>query len=91
MYLTTGGFLLMAQDTSFDVGDVVSLFNHDSNRKLQDGTVTIVDISPTEQNKLLVMLKNNGYDYTPIKPFKSRSKYNSKLRTSYSVKSTSLK
>jgi hypothetical protein len=36
----------------------------------------------------MVMLKNNGYDYYPLKAFTARAKGNRKLKTSYSVKGT---
>ena len=83
-YLTNSGFLLLATEGTFEIGDTVKLFSNEG-RSLSKHP-TIVGISICEKDALLKMLKENNYDYYPIRAFKARSKGNKKLSTSYSVK-----
>lgn len=83
--LTNRGFLLFDAQKSFQIGDNVVLYGNDSQRKLTR-CVTIVDTCVCEKEQLLDMLKKNGFDYYPIRPFHARAKNNRKLSTSYSVK-----
>lgn len=84
-FLTTGGYLLFGREDSFNIGDSVDLIGNDSNRRLGKKD-DIVAISKATKEDLLKMLKENGYDYYPIKAFRARAKNNRKLNTSYSVK-----
>jgi hypothetical protein len=84
-YLSNNGFLLIASEGTFKIGDECELKDNDSQRKLKSG-VKIVDSSSCDKETLLAMLKKNNYDYYPIKAFRSRAKGNRKLSTSYSVK-----
>jgi hypothetical protein len=85
-YLTRKGSLLFAAGETFNIGDQVELRGNDTQRKL--ATDSIVDKAPCVKEALLVMLKNNGYDYYPLRAFAARAKGNRKLKTSYSVKGT---
>jgi hypothetical protein len=84
-YLTNKHFLMLAAENTFKIGSNCNLCDNDSQRMLQKD-VTVVDVAPCTQEQLLAMLKKNGYDYYPIKAFRSRPKGNKKLKTSYSVK-----
>lgn len=85
-YLTRKGSLLFAAGETFNIGDQVELRGNDTQRLLN--TDSIVDKAPCVKEALLVMLKNNSYDYYPLKAFAARAKGNRKLKTSYSVKGT---
>lgn len=86
-FLTSGGYLLLAAPETFKVGDEVELIGNDTNRRLGKSH-KIVDVSETDKDILLKMLKSNGFDYYPLRAFKSRPAGNKKLQTSYSVKGT---
>ena len=86
-FLTSGGYLLLAAKDSFKIGDEVELIGNDTNRRLGKSH-KIVDASETDKDILLKMLKSNGFDYYPLRAFKSRPPGNKKLQTSYSVKGT---
>ena len=87
VFLTDHGFLLLAQPTTFEIGDTVRLRGNDSRRLIKDN-VGIKDVSVCVKEEVLAMLKKNGYDYYPIMAFKARPKGNRKLGTSYSIKGT---
>lgn len=84
-FLTTGGYLLFGVENSLQIGDNVDLIGNDSNRRLSKKH-QIVAISKATQEDLLKMLKENDYDYYPIKAFRKRASSNRKLSTSYSIK-----
>jgi hypothetical protein len=86
-YLTSGNYLLLAAPGTFKVNDSVDLIGNDTNRRLSKNH-TIVGESPTDKDELLKFLKSNGFDYYPLRAFKSRPAGNKKLQTSYSVKGT---
>ena len=71
-YLTNSGFLLLATEGTFEIGDTVKLFSNEG-RSLSKHP-TIVGISICETDALLKMLKENTYDYYPIRAFTARSK-----------------
>ena len=83
LYTQNGSLIPM----SVKVGDEVELIGNDTNRRLGKSH-KIVDVSETDKDILLKMLKSNGFDYYPLRAFKSRPAGNKKLQTSYSVKGT---
>ena len=85
-FLTSAGFLLLGRQGTFEKDDSFYLVNNDTGRKLSKWG-EILDASPCNSVDLLKMLKEHDYDYYPIRAFRSRSKDNRKLLTSYSVKS----
>lgn len=87
VFLTSSRSLLFCTPDTFNIGDVVELRGNDSGRLLSSGN-TIIDKAMCKQEDVLAMLKKNGYDYYPIRAFKSRAESNRKLKTSYSVKGT---
>ena len=87
VFLTNRGSLLIASSSTFKKGDIVTLRDNDSNRLLVS-RVVIKDFAPAIKDEVLLMLKNNNYDYYPIASFKARPKGNRKLGTSYSIKGT---
>ena len=84
-FLTSGSYLLFGREDSLQLCDTVDLIGNDSNRRLGKQHF-IVAISKATSGDLLKMLKDNNYDYYPIKAFKARAKNNRKLITSYSIK-----
>lgn len=84
-FLTSGSYLLFGREDSLQLCDTVDLIGNDSNRRLGKQHF-IVAISKATSGDLLKMLKDNNYDYYPIKAFKARAKSNRKLITSYSIK-----
>jgi len=88
-WLASGCLLFSSNETDFEIGETVTLRNNDSSRKIKE--CTIKDKSIVNETDLMEMLKSNGYDYTPLRPFKKRPQGNQKLTTSYSVKGEWLK
>jgi len=84
-FLTSGRYLLFGREDSLQIGDNVDLIGNDSNRRLGKQH-QIVAISKATQEDLLKMLKENNFDYYPIKAFRKRDSRNMKLSTSYSIK-----
>jgi hypothetical protein len=80
--LTSQGFLLFGAGP-LETGSEYSMKNNDSHRSC--GAGKIVDSAPCETEAVLSMLKKNGYDYYPLRPFAKRSS-SRKLKTSYSIK-----
>lgn len=66
------------------IGDVFDLVDNDSQRSLRN-SVKIQDIAKCKKEDVLAMLKKNGYDYYPARPFQKKSNTN-KLNVSYSLK-----
>lgn len=85
-FLTKSGSLLFGTQNTFNVGDSVTLRGNDSQKKLKE--TEVIDFAPCIKDDLLKMLKNNRYDYYPIRAFTARKDGNRKLQTSYSVKGT---
>lgn len=82
--LTTGGHLLFSAGKGFDAGEEFALRSNDSRRFLK--LVDVIDSCQVSKESLLDMLKRNGYDYTPLRPFAKRAPGNKKLSTSYVLK-----
>lgn len=82
--LTRSGSLLYGAGPAGEIGEDIELRGNDSQRLL--GKDKIVDHSKCTKDEVLVMLKRNGYDYYPLRPFQARAKSNRKLKTSYSIK-----
>ena len=85
-FLTDRNYILFGAEGSLKVGDAFEVFNDQSHRSLgshQNGKV--IDTAPCEKDALLAMLKKNGYDYYPIRPFAKRATTR-KLRTSFVLK-----
>ena len=82
--LVQGGHLIFGAGEGLERGTKLQLVGNDSGRKLKD--VTVVDSCLLSKERLLEMLKRNGYDYTPIKAFKKRPAGNRKLGISYVFK-----
>lgn len=83
IYLAGRVLLFGGGETSFNIGDNITLRNNDSQRKLKE--VIIRDICKCNKEDILAMLLKNGYDYYPKKPFQ-KAKFKAKLDTSYSLK-----
>ena len=81
--LTRGGSLLYGA-SALENGTELELRGNDSQRLL--GKDIVVDSSICKKDDVLTMLKRNGYDYYPIRPFAKRPANNNKLKTSYSIK-----
>lgn len=68
------------------VGDTVSLVDNDSNRKISGCTgIKIVAVCKSNKIDVMKMLKENGFDYYPVRPFTKKAS-NNKLYSSYSMK-----
>lgn len=85
VYLTGGSQLLYCAPGTFEIGDKINLV-HSDNGRIAERNVTILDWSLTEKDLVMEMLKANGYDYTPLRPFQKRTTGKGRLRTCYSVK-----
>jgi hypothetical protein len=84
--LTNSGFLILGEYPSLNVGDEFDLISDQTRRRLSQ-TGTVVSTHKCEDKESFIQwLKTNGFDYTPIRAFKSRGKYNRKLTTSYVLK-----
>jgi len=85
-FLTDRGYLLLGREDSLKIGDEVVLIGNDSQKRLGCNTDSkVIGIAACEKGVLLSMLKQNGYDYYPIRPFAKRT-MTRKLKTSYSIK-----
>lgn len=80
--LAQGSLLFGA--SGLKIGDVFDLVDNDSQRSLRN-SVKIQDIAKCKKEDVLAMLKKNGYDYYPARPFQKKSN-TKKLNVSYSLK-----
>lgn len=85
-YLTDLGFLILGAAGSLEIGDEFDLINDQTRRRLSKTGKVISTHSCDSKDLFIKWLRDNRYDYTPIKSFKSRASHNRKLSTSYVLK-----
>ena len=80
-------YFLYGAPGSLKIGDKVQVILNDTKHpKPLRGKTEVVDIAKCNKEDVLTMLKRNGYDYYPVKPFQKVNLSRRKLLTSYAIK-----